>query len=241
MPTWERGEGSVGGEDTGLHDADEARRLHASPAPPTMSIRPGINRDFLAPDLDVAQMQARFTADTRDVYLHRHAIVAALGARAGETVVDLGAGTGVFSELLARAVGPAGTVYALDPAPAFVAQLQQLAAAQQLPNLAARQCSMQATGLAAGTADRALLCDTYHHLEYPHEMLLDLREVLRPGGELLVVDFERIPGVSRDFILEHVRADKATVVAELRAAGFELHEECALGLFENYALRCSRS
>ncbi len=241
MPTWERGEGSVGGEDTGPHDADATRRLHASRAHRTMSIRPDINRDFLAPDLDVANMQARFTADTRDVYVHRDAIVSAFGARAGETVVDLGAGTGVFTELLARAVGPTGEVLALDPVPAFVAQLQRLTAALRLPNISARRCSMQTTGLPAGCADRVLICDTYHHLEFPQAMLIDLHSVLRPGGELFVVDFERIPGVSREFIVEHVRADKATVCAEIAAAGFVLREECALGLTENYALRWSRS
>lgn len=205
-----------------------------------MSLRPGINRDFLAAALDVQAMQARFTADTRDVFVHRDAIVAAFGAQPGETVVDLGAGTGVFSELLAQAVGPTGTVYALDPIDAFVAGLQELARARAMPWLTAQKCSMHATQLPARCADRVLLCDTYHHLEYPQSVLADLRLVLRPGGELFVVDFERIAGVSRPFLLEHVRADKATVSAEIAAAGFELREECALGMSENYALRWSR-
>ena len=205
-----------------------------------MSIRPGINRDFLAPDLDVANMQGRFTADTRDVFVHRNAIVAAFGARPGETVVDLGAGTGVFTTLLARGVGPTGTVHALDPVPAFVEALRRLAAEQHQPWIAARRCDMQRTGLPPAAADRVLVCDTYHHFEYPQPMLADLFAVLRPGGELFVVDFERIPGVSRDFLIEHVRADKATVTAEIRAAGFVLREECALGLTENYALRWLR-
>lgn len=217
------------------------RRADCTRAVPTfMSIRPGINREFLAEGLDVGAMRRRFTADTRDVHVHRHAIVRAFGARPGETVVDLGAGTGVFTELLAHAVGRSGTVHALDPALAFVDCLRRLAAARALPQIVARRCSMRSTTLPPACADRVLLCDTYHHLEYPHELLHDVHAVLRPGGELFVVDFERIEGQSRPFLLEHVRADKRTACAEIAAAGFELREECALGLVENYALRLVR-
>ncbi len=58
------------------------------------------------------------------------------------------------------------------------------------------------------------------------------------GGDMFVVDFERIPGLSSNFILGHVRAPKATVIAEIEASGFKLVEEIDLkGLKENYLLR----
>lgn len=206
-----------------------------------MSVRPGINADFLAADLDPAAMQARFTREDRDVWLHRDAILAAFAARLGDAVLDLGAGTGAFAAPLAAAVGPAGTVYALDLAPPFVTLLTALARDARLKQLRAGLCTPTATGLATASLDRALACDTYHHLEHPQAMLADLQRALRPGGELFVVDFDKIPGRSRDWILGHVRADREQVTAEITAAGFVLVETCDCDLAENYALRFVRA
>jgi predicted methyltransferase len=61
---------------------------------------------------------------------------------------------------------------------------------------------------------------------------------LRPGGTLVVVDFERIPGTSRQWVLDHVRADKQTVRAEIESAGFRFVDEPRVaGLSENYLMR----
>ena len=83
-------------------------------------------------------------------------------------------------------------------------------------------------------------CDTYHHFEYPQATLASIRRALRPGGTLVVVDFERIPGKTRPWLLDHVRCGKGQVIAEIAAAGFELVEEVPLGLEENYFLRFVR-
>jgi SAM-dependent methyltransferase len=89
--------------------------------------------------------------------------------------------------------------------------------------------------------DVALVSDTYHHFEYPVSMLSSLYDALRSGGQLAVIDFERIPGVSRKWVLDHVRVGKKVVVAEIEAAGFELVEEIPVsGLVENYMLRFQR-
>jgi len=64
---------------------------------------------------------------------------------------------------------------------------------------------------------------------------------MRPGARLVVVDFERIPGVTREWLLDHVRADKQTFLEEIVAAGFEfLDEPDVEGLEENYVLRFRR-
>ena len=58
---------------------------------------------------------------------------------------------------------------------------------------------------------------------------------MRPGGQLFVLDFERIPGETPKWLLEHVRADKATVLDELAAVGFIFVEEHEVeGLVQNY-------
>ena len=86
--------------------------------------------------------------------------------------------------------------------------------------------------------DLAFVCDVYHHLEYPRSMLASLRRALRPGGVLVVIDYERIPGRSWPFILNHVRAGKHEFAKEIEEAGFVLEEELRVeGLVQNYMLR----
>lgn len=81
----------------------------------------------------------------------------------------------------------------------------------------------------------------YHHFEFHEDMLRSIRRALKPGGRLVVIDFERIPGVTREFLMGHVRAGKDVVLAEVRDAGFELVEEVDVaGFRENYFLRFER-
>jgi ubiquinone/menaquinone biosynthesis C-methylase UbiE len=138
----------------------------------------------------------------------------------------------------AREVGPAGRVYAVDIVPAFVKHIDQRARELGLPQVEARLCAQDDVQLPAGSIDIAFVCDVYHHFEFPRSSLESVHAALRPGGELVVIDFVRVPGVSREWILQHVRAGQEVFTSEIEAAGFELVEEVAVeGLEENYFLR----
>ena len=68
-------------------------------------------------------------------------------------------------------------------------------------------------------------------------MVHDLARVLVDSGEMFVLDFERIEGVTSDRILNHVRANKELVITEIEANGFTLIQEIKVpGLKENYLL-----
>ena len=104
-----------------------------------------------------------------------------------------------------------------------------------------RLCGERSVELPRASIDLAFVCDTYHHFEYPRTTLASLHEALAPGGRLVVVDFERVPGKSREWVLDHVRADKQTFGAEIVAAGFEPAVELDVhGLEENYVLSFRR-
>jgi SAM-dependent methyltransferase len=69
------------------------------------------------------------------------------------------------------------------------------------------------------------LAHAYHHFEYPYKMLDSIRSALRPDGVVVLVEFERVEGVTEKFVLSMVRAGKGTFTDEFRNAGFELIEE----------------
>jgi SAM-dependent methyltransferase len=210
----------------------------APSAPPEASVRPGFNANFLDPELDVDEWVSRFEGESREVFAERSALAAALHLKPGDDVADVGAGTGLFLDPFASAVGPKGKVYAVDISPVFIEHLglraRELGLSQVVPHL----CREDSVDLPSRSLDKAFICDTYHHFEYPRSTLSSLHEALRKDGEVLLVDFERIPGVSRDWVLEHVRCGKEVVIAEMTSFGFELVEEVPIaGLAENYVLR----
>jgi ubiquinone/menaquinone biosynthesis C-methylase UbiE len=187
------------------------------------SVNPGINEHFEDPDVET--WIARFEREEREVYARREEIAGVLELRPGMDVADIGAGTGFFSVLFARQVGPEGSVYAVDIAESFVKETVDRAERFGLANVEGVVNPVDSIQLADGSIDVAFVCNTYHHFEYPFKMLESIRSALRPDGVLVVVDYERVRGVTRKFIFDMVRAGKGTFTDEIRDAGFDLVEE----------------
>jgi len=186
-------------------------------------VNPGINDSFRHPDFSV--WVERFEHEGREVYDKREQIVAALHLASGMRVADVGAGTGLFSKLFSPLVGATGKVYAEDISEVFVDNIRRIAREQGLGNIISVLGTDRDAKLPVAGLDMIYVCDTYHHFEYPKTMLASLHKALKPGGQLVVIDFVRDPASSSDWILHHVRADKQTVIAEIRSAGFELSGE----------------
>lgn len=222
----------------GSERAGTAAPAGASSAPAAeASVRPGVNAPFLSDDLDVGEFVERFEGESREIAAQRELIALHLGLRPGMTVADIGAGTGLFMADLAHGVGEHGTVYAVELAPRFVEHLRRRAADEGLDRVEIVPCTERSVELPPASVDVALVCDTYHHFEYPRSTLASLHEALKPGGLLVVVDFERRPD-SRPWVLDHVRCGSEQVIAEIEAEGFRLVDRPPVpGLSENYLLR----
>lgn len=204
----------------------------------TESVKPGINDRFLDPALDANEWLGRFEVESREVYAARERILDAMELEPGQTIADIGAGTGFYSRLFAERVGKDGWVYSVDIAPEFLKHINKQAEADDVQNLTCVLGSSHSVRLPPNTVDTVFICDTYHHFEYPQSTLASIRRALKPGGTLIVIDFERIPGQSREWTLDHVRAGKEVFQKEIVDAGLAFVGEVKIPSFkENYFLR----
>ncbi|MEE8142648.1 MAG: methyltransferase domain-containing protein [Planctomycetota bacterium] len=204
---------------------------------PEKSVRPGINKSFLDPDLDVNEYLQRFETEDREIFAHRDEIVKTINLKPGMTIADIGSGTGLFVVPFAKAVGQQGKVYAVDIAPGFIQHINKLVKEERLENVVPVLCKEDSVELPIESVDIAFICDTYHHFEYPNSTMASLCRALRPGGQVVVIDFHRIEGVSSDWILSHVRAGEEVFTAEIEAAGFREGQPTRQFLQQNYILR----
>jgi tRNA A58 N-methylase Trm61 len=198
------------------------------------SIHPGINDRFRNPDVE--EWLARFERDNREVYTRREEILAVLNLTPGMDVADIGAGTGFFTMLFAQTVGPDGLVYALDIAENFITHIRESAEQLGLANVRGIVNPVDSTTLTPNSVDVVFLAHTYHHFEYPFKMLESIRSALRPDGIVVLIELERIEGVTEKFVLNMVRAGKGTFTDEFKNAGFELLEEVPFSK-RNYILK----
>ena len=207
---------------TPLGETAGSEPVEEMPAKDVPGANPELNATFEDPD--VSAFVDRFEDESREVAAHRAEIVAILGLEPGMAVADVGAGTGLYTIAFAEAVGADGKVYAVDVAPKFLEFIEERAEKLSLSQVETVFASQESTNLAADSIDLAYLCDVYHHLETPKATLASIKRALRPGGRLVLVEFDREHGRRKDFLREHVRANKETFVSEIEAAGFEAIE-----------------
>jgi len=156
-----------------------------------------------------------FDDPARDRWQQPQRVLEALELGPGMVIADIGAGTGYFSVRLARAV-PDGQVIATDIEPDMIRYLTERAAREQLPNLRAVLTPPADPQLAAGTVDRILVVDVWHHIDDRAGYARALARSLRPGGKIAIVDFTREATHGPP---PAMRLPPEQVIGELRQAG----------------------
>lgn len=179
----------------------------------------------------------RFESEDREVFARRDAIVAALGLRPGMAVADVGAGSGLFTRLMAEKVGPGGKVFAVDVSKDFLGHIARDAEKRGLTQVKTVLGAQDGTNLAPNSVDLVFLCDVYHHFERHEAMLESIKRALRPGGTVVLVEFDRDRQDSSEFVRKHVRSGQAQFRREFEEAGFAPAEGPKPELRENFFAR----
>jgi ubiquinone/menaquinone biosynthesis C-methylase UbiE len=195
----------------------------AAPAAPPADAEKGHDATIHHAFDDVAKWVEVFDDPGRDAWQKPDDVLRDLGVAPGMTVADLGAGTGYFSVRLAKAVGAAGRVLAIDVEPKLVDYLKERAAKEHLAQLVPVLALPDDPKLPARGVDLVLIVDTWHHIDDRLHYLAKLAAGLKAGGRVAVVDFEK-----GDFPVGPPDAHKLTadaVISEFDEAGWSLAKQ----------------
>lgn len=165
----------------------------------------------------------QFERSERDEWQKPQEVIEAIGLKAGQSICDIGGGSGYFSRRFAKTVGPEGVVYCCDIATNLLDYLQEQAREENLNNIVTVYAALDRPMLPPKSVDHIFFCDTNHHLDNRVEYYRNLHPILREGGQLIVIDWHKReqkvgppPGhnVARE-----------TVVEEMQQAGWQLTRE----------------
>ncbi len=115
-------------------------------------------------------------------------VVDALDIKAGDTIADIGAGTGLFSRRFALAAQPGGTVYAVDTNPVLTRKIAKTAEKKKIGNLKGVLATSTDFSLPE-RVDMMFMCDVLHHVDDKVPFLKNVPKYLKSGGSLAIIDF----------------------------------------------------
>lgn len=158
-----------------------------------------------------------FDDPARDAWQKPHEVIQALGLSPDSVVADIGSGTGYFSARLAHFV-PRGRVYGVDTEPDMVKYLAERAKREGLGNLVSLAGAPDDPRLPV-KADLILMVDVFHHIADRGKYLRNLKNSLKPGGRIAIIDFNEKSAMGPP-ASERVSAERVT--SEFNKAGFAL-------------------
>ena len=160
--------------------------------------------------------------DERDEFQKPDEVMEALAFEPGETVADIGAGTGYFTVRIARAVGPEGTVLAHDISPQMLEFLGKRLEAEQLENVQMKKVERDDAMIPEKGVNTIIMVDTIHYIKERTEYVKRLREGLKPGGRFVIIDYRVKPFEERPWgPPPQQQIPKEQLNSEIEAAGFE--------------------
>jgi cyclopropane fatty-acyl-phospholipid synthase-like methyltransferase len=166
---------------------------------------------------DAQQWSKYFDDPKRDEWQKPHEIIQALGLAPNSVVADIGSGTGYFAVRLARFV-PKGHVYGVDTEADMVKYLADRIKRDGLSNVTSLTGEPDDPQLPV-KVDLVLMVDVFHHISNRDQYFKRLKDYLKPGGRLALIDFTETSPMGPP---PAERISAARVRSELLQAGYEL-------------------
>jgi ubiquinone/menaquinone biosynthesis C-methylase UbiE len=161
---------------------------------------------------DVANA-SRLDNPERLLWLPPAEVIAALSVQPGDSIADVGAGTGYFSFPLAEAVGVQGKIFAIDAKTEMLQRLQKKLDEKPASNIALVHASAEATSLPDACCTLVFLANVWHEFDDRTAVLREARRILKPGGRIAILDWrpdvERIAGPPLEHRLSATDAESA--------------------------------
>jgi ubiquinone/menaquinone biosynthesis C-methylase UbiE len=135
----------------------------------------------------------------------------------GQTVVDLGCGSGYYAFRMSKLVGPNGKVFAVDIEERMLQFVRERAQREAITNVTPIRSTASDPNLPPESVDLLLMVDVYHELEFPFEVMQKVREALKPGGRVALVEYRaEDPKV---MIKEVHKMTQKQIIKEMKAVG----------------------
>jgi len=159
----------------------------------------------------------------RDAYQKPQEVLAALNLSPGEVIADIGAGSGYFTFSLARHVSERGTIYAVDVSPDMILHINRRIRDLKVSNVVSILADPDDPLLPAASVNRFFFCDSWHHIENQTKYLSLMKRLLKPKGEIVVIDFHKkeLP-VGPPLQMRIARED---LITQMEENGFRLAKE----------------
>ena len=192
---------TVFAQDSAKHDQQQMHQLHNDPK---------------------AYMNA-LEDPKRDEYQKPHEVLSALKIKSGEVIADIGAGTGYFTFRLAHFVGDKGKVYAVDVSPDMIRHINRRIRDTKSANVVAILAEPDDPLLPDRSVNRIFICDVWHHIENQAKYLSLMKKMLKPGGEVVMIDFHKkeLP-FGPPLQMKVARED---LIRQMESSGFRLSKE----------------
>jgi len=171
------------------------------------------------------QWAPSLASDQRLARLEMEEVVAAIELQSGDVVADIGAGTGMFSVLMARVVGPTGVILSQEVDAGFLPIIRESAREGGVDNVASILGEFEDPKLSRRDVDVAFIHDVLHHIDERQAYIQALAAYMAPRSRIVVIDYDmNAPGVSHQDAPEMLISPEQ-VADWMASAGFEVSGE----------------
>ena len=189
------------------------------PAPAAQATREQIQKMHQDPKAYIATLEN----PQREKEQKPDEVIAAMNLKAGETIADIGAGSGFFAFRFARKVGDSGRVYAVDINPDMILYMNRRIRDSKIKNAVTVLSAPDDPLLTDASINRFFICNTWHHVQSRPRYIGLMKKMLKPGGQVIIVDYKK-----RQLPVgppPEMKLAKRDVIGEMESNGFKLAKE----------------